>query len=447
MTSVLVVEDDALMRAEICRLLERAGHRAVPAGDVETALRIGADTVDVVLTDLNLPGRPGTDLLEEAKATPVVVLTGHGSIGSAVDAMKRGAADYLTKPFDPDALTLLVQRLLRRRRAERQRRALAREVRTRWDPDRMVGQSAAMQAVRKRIDKVAPLDSTVLVLGESGTGKELVARALHAQSARAEGPFVPVNCAAIPDALVESELFGHEAGAFTGASTAKEGLFRSAQGGVLFLDEIGETSLLAQARMLRAVQDHAVRPVGSSRAVPVDVRIVCATNRNLLQEVEQGAFRRDLLYRISVVEIELPPLRERGEDRALLAQTLLEATCRRLGRHPLPVFTERAIEAIEAYDWPGNVRELENAIERALILLEGDEVDDVMLGLPEAWSAIPAPQTSLAEYFRRFVREHQDRLTEAELARQLGISRKTLWQRRRKFGLARPKKQGPPGEG
>ena len=440
MKRVLVVEDEALMRAELCRLLEREGYQAIPAGDVDTAKRIGLDTVDLVLTDLHLPGQNGDKLIELVDNVPVVLLTGQGSIRSAVDAIKRGAADYLTKPFDPDELKVVVARLLAQRRAVRRQRALARDVAAQWDPERMVGNCPGMRAVKDLIGKVAPLDSTALVLGESGTGKELVARALHERSTRADGPFVAVNCAAIPETLFESELFGHEAGAFTGATSTKEGLFRAAQGGVLFLDEIGEISMLTQARLLRAVQNHEVRPVGSSRVIPVDVRIVCATNRDLHQEVEEGRFRRDLLYRISVVEIRLPPLRERGDDRLLLAQTLLDVIGKRLGRPDPSRFSAAAVEAIYGYHWPGNVRELENAIERALILAEDEEVDDFMLGLPDAWSSTPAPDTSLAEYFRRFVLEHQDQLTETELARQLGISRKTLYQRRRRFGLPRPSK-------
>ncbi|MEO0606502.1 MAG: sigma 54-interacting transcriptional regulator, partial [Myxococcota bacterium] len=305
-----------------------------------------------------------------------------------------------------------------------------------WDTRGIVGLSAPMQEVLRRIAKVAPTDATVLVLGESGTGKELVARAIHEGSPRNGGPFVPVNCAAIPEALFESELFGHERGAFTGASAAKKGLFRAAQGGTIFLDEIGETDPSAQARLLRALQDRAVRPVGASRAVPVDVRIIGATNRDLRAMVDEGGFRRDLFHRLSVMEIVLPPLRGRGADRQRLAETLLRAACDRMGRELVPLSNE-AVEAIEAYDWPGNVRELENAIERALILHEEGPIEAEHLGLPDAVDPDAPEDTSLAGYFRRFVKEHQDRLSETEIARKLGISRKTLWERRKKFGMPR----------
>jgi len=433
---VLVVEDEAVIRQELGRVLERDGHEVMLVGDVRSAREAGPETFDLLLTDLRLPGPSGDVLLDEVQGIPIIVMTAYGSIRSAVQAMQRGAVDYLTKPFDPDELGLVVQRALAKARESRSADAMRRDLSRHWDTRGIVGQSAPMQEVLRRITKVAPTDATVLVLGESGTGKELVARAIHHGSPRHGGPFVPVNCAAIPETLFESELFGHERGAFTGANQAKKGLFRAAQGGTIFLDEIGETDPSAQARLLRALQDRSVRPVGASRSVPVDVRIVGATNRDLRAMVEQGGFRRDLFHRLSVMEIRLPPLRERGEDRLRLAETLLAAACRRMGREALELSHE-AIEAIEAYDWPGNVRELENALERALILHDEGPIEVEHLGLPEALDLAAPDDTSLVGYFRRFVEEHQARLSETELAKKLGISRKTLWERRKRYGLPR----------
>ena len=430
-----------MIRSEIRRILERDDHEVEAVGGVPDARAVGLDTVDLVITDLRLPGPSGDVLLEEVDGTPVVVITAHGSVRSAVDDMRRGAADYLTKPFEPDELSLVVSRVIAQSTRARTRAALKDEVDRHWNTSSIVGSSPPMREVLRRVEKVAHTLATVLVLGESGTGKELVARAIHDRSERADGPFVPVNCAAIPEALFESELFGHERGAFTGATSAKKGLFRAAQGGTLFLDEIGEMDPSSQARLLRAIQDRAVRPVGASRAIPVDVRLVCATNRDLHAEVEEGNFRRDLLYRIGVLEIRLPPLRERGADRILLARTFLESAAA-THRQEVPELSEAAVEAIESYGWPGNVRELENAIERALILHEEGPIDVDALGLPDAMAADAPDDTSLLGYFRRFVEQHQERLSETELAKRLGISRKTLWERRKKLDLPRPSKRG-----
>ncbi|MEN0061332.1 MAG: sigma-54 dependent transcriptional regulator [Myxococcota bacterium] len=436
MSRVLVVEDEPIIRQEIGRVLTHEGHDVSLVGDVPSAREAGPETFDVIVTDLRLPGPSGDALLDEVEGVPIIVITAFGSIRSAVQAIKRGAVDYLTKPFDPDELLLVLHRALSSEQEKRSAEALRREVSRHWNTQGIVGQCDAMQKVLRRLTKVAPTDATVLVLGESGTGKELVARAIHDGSARQNGPFVPVNCAAIPESLFESELFGHERGAFTGANQSKKGLFRAAQNGTIFLDEIGETSPSSQARLLRALQDRAVRPVGASRPVPVDVRIVGATNRDLLEMVEEGSFRRDLYHRLSVMELSLPPLRDRGEDRANLTLTLLANACKRMGK-PLVELSNEAIEAIETYAWPGNVRELENALERALILHEGGPIDVEHLGLPEAVDLTAPEDTSLVGYFRRFVREHQHRLSETEIARKLGISRKTLWERRKKYGIPR----------
>ena len=400
---------------------------------------------DLVLTDLHLPGPSGLSLLDDVEGTPVIVMTAFGSVRSAVDAMKRGAADYLSKPFDPDELVLTVSRVLKRRRLERQNDALRR---TRPGPTGMVGACAAMQDVFARIAKVAPTNATVLVLGESGTGKELVAKAIHEQSERrAAGAFVPVNCASIPENLVESELFGHERGAFTGAVSAQTGLVEASHEGTLFLDEIGElpTSTCRPKLLARAWRTVNSSRVGSNTSTIARGRAGSWRRRNrepLRKMVTEGTFREDLYFRLKVLEIELPPLRDRGDDVLAIARTLLEQEARRRSKGTL-TFDEDAERALEEHDWPGNVRELQNAVERALILHEGGPVTRGLLGLetgPTRRSQPPRAELSLEEYFKAFVLEHQQNVGETELARRLGISRKSLWERRQRLGIPRPKK-------
>jgi len=447
---ILVVEDEPGVRGGLRRLLLRAGHEVVEAGTVDEAERDrDLATFDLIVTDLRLPGPPGTTLIGRAPSVPVVVMTSYATVRGAVEAMRLGAADYVAKPFDPDELLLVIDRLLgggggamRRPRTDGERASVS---------DGLIGDSPAMCEVRARIDKLAPTDATVLVRGESGTGKELVARALHARGPRGTGPFVAVNCASIPDGLIESELFGHEKGAFTGAGAPHAGLTEAADGGTLFLDEVGELTLPAQARLLRFLQDSEVRRVGATRSRRVDVRVIAATHRDLSRMVRDGAFREDLKYRLRVVEVVLPPLRERGEDVVLLAGHLLTRAAQRIGRPELAL-TVDAVHAIRAYRWPGNVRELDNAIERAAILCDRDRdaITADLLALddgrddglddhrPPGRAGVPLG-ASLEDYFRRFVSEHQPHLSETELARRLGISRKALWERRQRMGLPRPR--------
>ncbi|TAM46536.1 MAG: sigma-54-dependent Fis family transcriptional regulator [Gammaproteobacteria bacterium] len=444
MNRILIVEDEEVIRAALKRLLERRGYQAVEAGSVEEArARIEETSFDLVLADLRLPGAAGTDMIAIARDTPVLIMTSYASVKSAVEAMKLGAVDYIAKPFDHDELLLQVQRILQNRLLARQAEALKSDVSRSYPVGGMIGNSAAMRDVFERIRKVGPTDTTVLILGESGTGKELAARAVHELSSRRDAPIIAVNCAAIPEGLIESELFGHEKGAFTGAVSAQRGLVEVADGGTLFLDEIGELPAAAQARLLRVLQEGEIRRVGSPHARKVNIRLVAATHRNLENLVAEGRFRADLYFRLRVMEVSLPPLRERGDDVRELAQFLLDKACRRLNRPPL-AFTPGAIQAILAHRWPGNVRELENAIERAVILCDGDNITPALLAIdaeaPEA--AAIGEAVSLEGYFRRFVLEHQQQLTETELARRLGISRKTLWERRQRLGLPRPRENG-----
>ncbi|MDX1605837.1 MAG: sigma-54 dependent transcriptional regulator, partial [Candidatus Competibacterales bacterium] len=315
----------------------------------------------------------------------------------------------------------------------------------------IIGDCPAMQRVFEHIRKIAPTNSTVLILGESGTGKELVARALHEHSPRCDEPLIAVNCAAIPESLIESELFGHEKGAFTGAVGAREGLVEAADGGTLFLDEIGELPLIAQARLLRVLQEGEIRRVGAARALKVDIRLIAATHRNLEDLMREGHLRSDLYYRLRVVEIRLPPLRERGEDVVRLAEFMLDKACKKLNR-PVLGFAPETLEAMRRYHWPGNVREMENAIERAVILNEEDTISPELLAIdgnrpppgeadpPDDERADMSADMSLDDYFLHFVLSNQDQLTETEMAKRLGISRKSLWERRQRLGIPKPRK-------
>jgi DNA-binding NtrC family response regulator len=442
MDRILMVEDEAVIRQALRRLLERNGYEVGEAGSVTEAVEAPEwGSWDLIIADLRLPGAAGTDIIVKAAPVPVLIMTSYGSVKSAVESMKLGAADYITKPFDHEEMLLVIGRILAQRTLVRRAEALQADVERHYPVGGIVGTCAPMREVFDRIRKVGPIDTTVLILGESGTGKELVARAVHDASPRKSAPLITVNCAAIPETLIESELFGHEKGAFTGAVSAHRGLVEAADGGTLFLDEVGELSSPAQARLLRVMQEGEIRRVGSPHSRKIDVRLIAATHRNLLQRIEDGAFRADLYFRLRVFEIRLPPLRERSGDLEVLSQFLLEKICRRLNR-PLLRLTAEAIAAIRAYRWPGNVRELENAIERAAILCEGPDVTWDLLAIdtpgaqtPLSFTANTAP--SLEEYFRRFVEEHQGHLSETEIARRLGLSRKTLWERRQRMGIQR----------
>ena len=356
----------------------------------------------------------------------------------------------------------VIERHPRPRASERARRGPAPAAQVAGGERILLGGCEAIQTLHEHIGKFAPTDSTVLVLGETGTGKELVARSVHRHSARAEKTLICVNCAAIPETLIESELFGYEKGAFTGANNDRTGLIEAADGGTLFLDEIGELPMEAQARLLRFIQEGEIRRIGSVQSRRVDVRLICATHRDLQTLASEGSFRQDLFYRINVLRLSLPPLRERGKDILFLAERLLQQQCRRLKR-PSMRFSPRAIQAITTYPWPGNVREMEHAIERAAILTEGTEVDPEALDIDPRLAngnrlrgdravngvkrpvraADPAEDLSLEDYFQRFVIEHQDTMSETELAQKLGISRKCLWERRQRFGMPRRKAPGP----
>ena len=471
MPHILIVEDETIIRSALRRLLERNQYEVSEAGSVQEAQeRFSIPSFDLIVSDLRLPGAPGTELIKLGQGTPVLIMTSYASLRSAVDSMKMGAVDYIAKPFDHDEMLQAVARILRDHQQAKNAPAPAASA-AKASTDKVVdnsngeigiiGSCAAMQEMYSKIRKVAPTDSNVLIQGESGTGKELVARALHNLSRRAKAPLISVNCAAIPESLIESELFGHEKGAFTGASAGRAGLVEAADGGTLFLDEIGELPLEAQARLLRVLQEGEIRRVGSVQSQKVDVRLIAATHRDLKSLSKVGQFREDLYYRLHVIALKLPALRERGADVSEIARAFLVRQSTRQGRPELSFATD-AEQAIRHYPWPGNVRELENAIERAVILCEGnsisaellgidielDDLEDDFTGLPAQSGGLghepsePTEDLSLEDYFQHFVLEHQDHMTETELARKLGISRKCLWERRQRLGIPRRKSSG-----
>ena len=455
MSQVLIVEPSSPSRAALKRLLEEYGHAVTEADSVNEARSHDLESFALILADLRMPAGLGTDLVPLASGVPVVIMAHHASLRAAVDAMKLGAAEFIPRPFDQDELLLTLQRVQQTQRIARQNAVLKSDLSREYPVGGMIGSSRVMHALFGRIAKVAPTESTVLILGESGTGKELVARALHDQSRRSDAPMISLNCAAIPESLIESELFGHEKGAFTGAQTTRRGLIEAADGGSLFLDEIGELPMEAQARLLRVLQEGEIRRLGAIETRRVNVRLIAATHRDLQALVRRKEFREDLFYRLNVVTLALPPLRDRGDDIIELANQLLARASHRLHKINL-TFAPTALDAMRRYHWPGNVRELENAIERAVILSDGSEITVDLLAIgpglerapqsqPEAEDADPhqpEPEDSdnsesLEDYFIRFVLEHQDAMTETEIAQRLGISRKSLWERRQRLGIPR----------
>ena len=431
---ILVVDNDADMVALLRRHLEMEGWAvtAVTGGeDAQTAL--GREEYAVVLTDLVMEPVDGLAVLREAQRvqprTRVVLMTAFGSLESAIDAMRQGAYDYLTKPFKLPELSLVVKRAVEDQRLREENRRLRAEVERRYSFDNILGRSKAMQGVFEQIRAVADTDAPVLLLGDSGSGKELVSRAIHWHSGRRDGSFVAVNCAAIPETLLESELFGHERGAFTGADRKRRGLFVEAEGGTLLLDEIAEMPQSLQVKLLRALQDRVIRPVGGNEEIKVDLRLISATNRDLPAFVRQGKFREDLYYRLAVIPIRIPSLRERPEDIPLLAEHFLKRAAAGMGKE-IDGFDEEAIKWLHEHNWPGNVRELENVVERAATLAKGRVItrDDLRIEFTPGSSSELGVRPSLAEVESQYIRRILDEVRgdKRAAARILGISVRTL---------------------
>ena len=449
---ILIIDDDPGLSEVILMLLGSEGYRVEHAATVRAGLALVAATeFDLVITDLKLPDGTGVEAIRPIKELrrdlPVILMTSYSSVESAIGALRNGAVDYIIKPFDNEDFLYAAERALNERRVLRENAILKRNLNKVKAELEIIGESEGIRRVTELMRKVASSDASVLIRGESGTGKELVAVGIHIASPRGDGPFVPINCGAIPSELLESELFGHAKGAFTGATHTTEGLIREAHGGTLFLDEISEMAPALQVKLLRVLQEREVRPVGGRQMYKVDVRFIAATNKDLKQAMTDGQFREDLFYRLNVINIQVPPLRERAFDVHLLAQHFIDRHSRRMGKRIRGISDDLG-EFLARYTWPGNVRELDNLIERAVILADADVLTskDLAEMLPAAskplgdagWAPLAEGRPlSVEEYMRETVERYQDRYTEIELANMLGIGRKALWMRRRQWGVKR----------
>lgn len=458
MNTILVVDDEPNYQVVLAELLREEGYEVYTAGGGEEALKLARETdLDLIITDMRMPGMSGLELLKAAKSLnrdlPVIMITAFGEVEKAVEAMRAGAFNYLVKPFNNDELVVSIRKAMEHYSLLRENTRLRGEMQTRYGFANIIGKNKRMQQIYTLIEKVAPTPATVLISGESGTGKELVARAIHFNSSRKEAPFISVNCAALPEALLESELFGHEKGAFTGAVALRKGRFELADTGTLFLDEVAEMPLSLQSKLLRVLQERTFERVGGSLTLNVDVRILTATNKDLKEEVEKGTFREDLYYRLNVLHIQLPPLRDRLDDLPLLAAHFVKKFAAQLNRPGLQISPD-ALRYLAGLPWEGNVRELENVIERAAILASGDtiEVEDVRadaVSEPKAseWAAgldldrlIP-PEVTLPDILNtiegQMVRKALERANHVQTraAEELGITKSLLQYKMKKYGL------------
>jgi two-component system, NtrC family, response regulator HydG len=441
---LLVVDDETIVRDSLGAWFRQEGHRVSTAENAKEALRLCAERrFDIALVDIRMPGLDGLELQARlAAADPeltIILMTAYASVDTAVRAMKAGAYDYIVKPFDPDDLSLLVKRAAEHRSLRAENVRLKKSIESAAAPPPLLGCSAVMKKVAEMVETVAASDATVLILGESGTGKELVARAIHAGSARRYNPLVVVNCAALPEGTLESELFGHEAGAFTGARARHKGKFETAEGGTVFLDEIGEVSPKVQVDLLRVLEEKVVTRLGGNTPLPVDFRVIAATNRDLPALVTAGTFREDLYWRLNVFTIEIPPLRERREDIPVLAERFLDRFAQAMSRKPLRL-SPATLEVLQSYPWPGNVRELQNAIERAVVIGSGPLVEPKDLPVHITSAAAGPGAGSLAEAEKAHIQAVLDaqewNITRA--ARILEIDRVTLYNKIRKYELQKP---------
>jgi two-component system nitrogen regulation response regulator NtrX len=450
--TILVADDEAGIRDSLRRLLEYEKYRVVVAADGVSALqKAEGEVVDLVLLDIKMPGMDGMEVLSRLHQSrpdvPVVIISGHGTIQTAVEATRLGAYDFLEKPIDADRILLVIRNGLQQGRLLQENTSLKQEIRRKT---RIIGEHAEMRAIMETLEKVAPTGARVLLMGENGTGKELVARALHEMSPRVREPFIEVNCAAIPEELIESELFGHEKGAFTGAVARRVGKFQLADGGTLFLDEVGDMSPSAQAKVLRVLQEAQFERVGGTQTMKVDVRVIAASNKNLMEEARGGRFREDLYYRLNVVPITVPPLRRRITDLTLLVDHFLETSAEELGQRPKRL-TRRALNVLTEYSWPGNVRELKNLIERLVILTPGGTIDaDDLPALSPAGS--PEREAFDKETYGEFKDAMEKEFFLQKLktygynvsktARRLGMQRSNLYKKLEKYGIPHKRSRG-----
>jgi DNA-binding NtrC family response regulator len=443
---LLIVEDEDTLRESLKRVFAREGYEVEVAMSAEAALTtIEEQTFDLIITDIILPGIDGIELLKRCREQNpeqlIIVMTAFASLETAVEALRGGAYDYIIKPIIHEEIKRIARNALRERSLRAENTILKKQIEERYDFGHIVGQSRAVSSLIAEVKKIADSKSNVILLGETGTGKELFARAIHYSSSRKDKAFIPINCSAIPDNLLESELFGYIKGAFTGAVANKRGLFEEADGGTIFLDEIGDLSQQLQAKLLRVIDDHEIRPLGGVQSKKVDIRLITATNRDIAKAVTEGAFREDLFYRINVIRLELPSLRDRREDIPVLARHFLEKFAGEIGKDTRQI-DEAAEKILVSYHWPGNVRELQNIIERAVLIAEGHTLqpDHLPEGIKIAHSFVTESldrTLSIEDYTKEFISVYQNRFNEQQLADMLGITRKSLWEKRKRWGMSR----------
>jgi DNA-binding NtrC family response regulator len=443
---LLIVEDEDTLAASLKRVFVREGYEVDTAGSSEEALGLmDASPYDLIITDIILPGIDGIELLgkirEKFSDQVMIVMTAYATLDTAVGALRAGAYDYVIKPVIHEEIKRVVKNALQERALRAENLILRKQIDNIYDFDNIIGESSEIMSLIREIKKIADSRSNVLILGETGTGKELFARAVHYNSSRKDMPFVPINCSAIPENLLESELFGFVKGAFTGAVNSKRGLFEEADGGTIFLDEIGDLNQSLQAKLLRVIDDHEIRPLGGVQNRKIDIRFITATNKDLLREVGKGAFREDLYYRINVVTLNIPALRERKEDIVILAKHFLGKYAHEIGKN-VRTIDDEAMKLLVEYAWPGNVRELQNIIERAILITDRDTVFPEHI--PESLKAKTTfneeslmKVLSIENYTKEFIRRYQSLYSEQKLADMLGITRKALWEKRKRWGLAR----------
>lgn len=443
---LLIVEDESTLRESLKRVFLREGYDVDSAESCESAMRtLEGRTYDLIITDIILPGMSGIELLKKCGETNpeqmVIVMTAYASLETAVEALRAGAYDYIIKPVIHEEIKRIVRNALRERALKSENILLKRQIEDRYDFDRIVGESNVIKNLIAEVKKISDSKSNVLLLGETGTGKELFARAIHYNSSRKEKAFVPINCSAIPESLLESELFGYLKGAFTGALSAKRGLFEEADGGTVFLDEIGDLNPALQAKLLRVIDDHEIRPLGATQGRRVDIRFVTATNKDILNAIREGKFREDLYFRINVVMLKLPPLRDRREDIVILARHFLDKYAGEIGKN-VKFIDDATLKLLTDYDWPGNVREMQNIIERAVLITDIDTIspehlpEEMEASTPFTTESI-AKMLSIKDYTKEFILRYQQSYGEQKLSDLLGITRKSLWEKRKKWGLSR----------
>lgn len=443
---LLIVEDEEALGESLKRVFVREGYEVVTVTSAESALEMFDNgSYDLVITDIILPGIDGIELLKRIRERQpdqlLVIMTAYASLETAIEALRTGAYDYVIKPVIHEEIKQIVRNALNQKTLQSENIRLRRQLERQYDFSNIIGQGAAIQKIIGEVKKIANARSNLLILGETGTGKELIARAVHFNSSRADRPFIPINCSAIPEPLLESELFGHVRGAFTGAVASKRGLFEEANGGTLFLDEIGDLSMGLQAKLLRVLEDHQIRPVGGNQSLNIDIRFIAATNHDIEQAVREGRFREDLYYRINTITMKLPPLRERKDDIELLVRYFIRKYSFELGKQVRDINGE-TLKHLVKYRWPGNIRELQNIIERAILIADGDIIKTEHL--PECIQEEEPflldtlnKKLSIEDYTKAFIQKYQHSFTEQQLADMLGITRKSLWEKRKRWGISK----------